>query len=289
MSVCLTTSALHSLLVEGIELALFSFRGELLGQLTPPLGKNIPLHIAQFSRHSDAGFSLDISRKIVSAKIANARAVLQRYRDNHPGSFSAHDMDTLENLSTAAGQARDLSSLLGLEGAAAAHYFGCLGRMLRAPWQFTARSRRPPQDPVNAVLSFGYVVVGAQIQALLDGSGLDPYLGFYHQPDYGRPGLALDLLEEFRHPLVDRLAVRLFNQGILQETHFFRPANGGVFLNTEGKRRFFRHYEKMLGEWAPTAQFTSPGGFRSILQQQIERLIRTIQNGAVYQPFQLTV
>ena len=156
--------------------------------------------------------------------------------------------------------------------------------MLKAPWTFTGRTRRPPKDPVNAVLSFGYVIVGAEIQSLLDGVGFDPFLGFYHQTSYGRPGLALDLLEEFRHCLVDRLALSLFNMGILNENDFYNPPNGGVYLNTAGKSKFFRQYEKMLGQLtAPTDTEGTKKGFRSLFQKQINALNKTIQQDQPYQ------
>jgi len=196
-------------LQKGIELAIFTYGGQLLGQLTPPMGKNI---LFEF--------------------------------------------------------------------------------VIQPPWHFKGRSRRPPEDPVTAVLSFGYVVVGSQIQMLMDGIGLDPYLGFYHQVDYGRPSLALDLLEEFRHPLVDRLAASLFNKGVFEEADFFKPASPqgsstpAVYLSTSGKRKFFLHYEKTLGEISP--ELKSGEGFFPLFQRQIQGLIRAIQEDAPYQPFQLS-
>jgi len=157
--------------------------------------------------------------------------------------------------------------------------------MFKPPWQFARRSRRPPQDPVNAVLSFGYVIVGAELQSLLDGVGLDPFLGFYHQVSYGRPGLALDLLEEFRHSLVDRLALALFNLGTFTETDFYTPPNGGVYLNTSSKRKFFQGYEKRLGQFgSATVGVTTQDGFRKIFQQQIVNFSKTIVNQEPYHP-----
>ena len=144
--------------------------------------------------------------------------------------------------------------------------------------------RRPLRDPVNAVLSYGYVIVGSEIQALLDGVGFDPYLGFYHAVAYGRPGLALDLLEEFRHPLVDRLALNLFNRGILTQEDFVDRGKNGVYLNSSGKRKFFVHYEKMLGK--PSVLNAGMGTtFRAVFQQQIAALMKTVLEGIPYHPF----
>jgi hypothetical protein len=156
------------------------------------------------------------------------------------------------------------------------------------PWKFAGRSRRPPQDPANAVLSFGYVIVGAELQSVLDGVGFDPYLGFYHQLDYGRPSLALDLLEEFRHSLVDRLTLNLFNMNILNNDDFFNPPKGGVYLNISGKRKFFQHYERLIGEYLPSAGIDPKAkAFRAIFQQQVQALAKAVQGEADYQPFQL--
>lgn len=287
-----TTSALHSLLEKGIELAIFSFGGKLLGQLTPPLGKNIPLRICQFERFRDSRFTLHFSRQIVSAKIRNALTFLRQFHKNYPAAFAAGELDLFSEMISRAATAETLDSLLGIEGAAGAQYFKLYSGVIQPPWEFPGRSKRPPLDPVNAVLSFGYVVVGAQLQMLLDGVGLDPYLGFYHQPVYGRPALALDLLEEFRHPLIDRLTASLFNKGVFTEADFYKPATpkeaaaGAVYLASAGKKKFFLHYEKALGEISPAPE--SAAGFFPLFQRQIQRLARAIQGDEPYQPFQLS-
>lgn len=284
-----TTSALHLLLEKGIEIAIFTYGGKLLGQLTPPKGKNIPLRIRQFECHRDPDFILGFSRVIVSAKIKNALAFLRQFHWNHPEAFDMKELNILEEMAEKAEQVADIDNLLGIEGAAAAQYFKLLGSVIRPPWQFTGRSRRPPQDAVNAVLSFGYVIVSSQLQMLLDGMGLDPYLGFYHQVDYGRPGLALDLLEEFRHPLIDRLTATMFNKGLFEQSDFFHPVstakNGGkaVYLNTSGKRKFFYHYETALNEIAPDVK--AGDGFFPIFQRQINCLIHTIMENRPYKPY----
>ena len=184
--------------------------------------------------------------------------------------------------------AATLDSLLGYEGSATAAYFQLFGRLFNPPWTFTTRSRRPPKDPVNAVLSFGYVIVGAELQALLDGAGFDPYLGFYHAIEYGRPGLALDMLEEFRHPLVDRLALNLFNLGVMTPPDFAPQAEGGIYLNTAGKKKFFAQYERMLGELAAATDAAGkPRGFRAAFQEQIAALMKAMQQNVDYVPFQM--
>lgn len=285
-NVQVTTQALQQMLRQGIELAIFSYAGRLLGQLTPPQTKNIPLRLAQFEKHGDEAFQLTLARAIVAAKLRNAAAMVRQHRKNHPQTISAEEVKALQQFCARAQRAKSLDSLRGVEGAGTAKYFQLFGRMLQPPWQFTARSRRPPRDPCNAILSFGYVVVGAEIQALLDGVGFDPYLGFYHVVDYGRPGLALDLLEEFRHPVVDRLALNLFNLKILQPEDFVNLPRGGVHMNTGGKRKFFTEYEKMLGQLAgETDTADTVRGFRTVFQQQIEKMMRAVLHGEAYVPF----
>lgn len=285
-NVQVTTQALQQMLRQGIELAIFPYGGRLLGQLTPPQTKNIPLRLAQFEKHRDEAFQLSIARAIVSAKLQNAVAMVRQHRKNHPQAIPAEEVQALEQFCERIRHAKSLDSLRGVEGAGTAKYFQLFGRMLQPPWQFPSRSRRPPRDPCNAVLSFGYVVVGTEIQALLDGVGLDPYLGFYHAVDYGRPGLALDLLEEFRHPVVDRLVLNLFNLKILQAEDFVNLPRGGLHMNNEGKRKFFTEYEKMLGRLAgETDTADTARGFRTVFQQQIEQMMRAVLHGEPYAPF----
>lgn len=183
----------------------------------------------------------------------------------------------------------------------------------------TLARRAPPGRPTtNALLSFGYVLVGAELQALLDGIGYYPYLGFYHRPEYGRPSLALDLLEEFRAPLVDRFSAKLLNLGVLSAEDFVSSPQGGIYLGQEGKRRYFAAYEAELeesfalgggdenreaaGEGGGAAvggdreadgvelSGGGPGGagettFRELFRRQAERLARAIQGEEPYRAF----
>ena len=150
---------------------------------------------------------------------------------------------------------------------------------------FETRNRRPPRDPLNALLSFGYVLAGNEIQALLDAMGFDPYLGFFHQIEYGRPSLALDLLEEFRAPLVDRFSLRLLNLRILTRESFTPTPEGGVVLEREALKRYFAAYEKELTQ--PIALGGDTASFRDLFRRQAGRLARALTQGEVYEPFRL--
>lgn len=248
-SVQVTTAALVQMLNFGVEFAILSGRGKLLGQLTPPSARNIPLRKAQFKRETDPEFARAQSRVIVEAKVHNSVEVLKRYVWDEPGQQPEiqRTIARLQNLHGKIRQAESRDELLGLEGSVAAAYWSCFGSMLKVDGiAFDGRKRRPPPDPVNAVLSFGYVLLTNALQSLLDGMGFDPFLGFFHEEDYGRPSLALDLLEPFRAPVVDRFAVRVFNLGILKPDDFQTDADGGRRLTRPAMRVFFKHWEAHL-------------------------------------------
>ncbi|MBW1713417.1 MAG: CRISPR-associated endonuclease Cas1, partial [Deltaproteobacteria bacterium] len=226
-SVQVTTQALAEMLEHEIELAILSGRGKLLGQLTPPLSKNIDLRLAQFDRENDSEFTLIQAKRVVLAKLENQRQVLVRHTLDEPGhqpeaaNAAAAIADMLEQVEAC----QDMETLRGLEGICARHYWAAFGSMLKVEGVgFTGRRKRPPPDPVNAVLSFGYVLLGSLLHSFLDGLGFDPFLGFFHTEAYGRPSLALDILEPLRAPVVDRFTLRSFNLGVLKAEDF-RPDN----------------------------------------------------------------
>lgn len=248
-TVQVTTQALTAMLEQGVELAILSHRGKLLGQLTPPMPKNILLRKAQYMKECDPAFALEQARRIVAVKVENQRQVLLRHRLDEPGEQPQAEAaeKEMDKIAAAVPGAPDLAVLRGIEGACARAYWGAFGSMLKAEdAAFPGREQRPATDPVNAVLSFGYVLVGGMIQSLLDGLGFDPHLGFFHEEAYGRPSLALDLVEPFRAPVVDRLALRLFNLRVLTPDDFDPEEDGGLRMRPDALRRFFREWEKTL-------------------------------------------
>lgn len=287
-AVQVTIQALSELLEHEIELALFTRHGRLKGQLTPIKSKNIVLRVAQFERARENGFALQTARELVRAKIGNAVAVLRRFAYNHPERKAALDAEVarLQTHLTSLDEVQDLPSLNGLEGIAGRAYFAGFSQMILADLPFPGRRRRPAPDPINALLSFGYTLVGNELHSLLDGMGFDPYLGFLHQIDYGRPSLALDLLEEFRHPLVDRLTLTLINKRVLQEADFtLDSTSGSMYLKPDAMKVYFRHFERWMLEERVEASDGQTVGFRRAFQLQAQRLADAIRNGAVYQPF----
>jgi CRISPR-associated protein Cas1 len=175
----------------------------------------------------------------------------------------------------------------GYEGAAAKLYFQEFSKCLLHGRVFPGRKYHPSTDPVNALLSFGYSFVAREIEATLEACGLDPYIGFFHEVTYGRASLSLDLMEEFRHPLVDRLVLRIFNKKMLDDNDFEEKDMGGqMYLKKESLKIFIRQYE----EWCNKKNRTWTGddkemSWRMVMWKQAEKLRNCIMNGNDYAPF----
>jgi CRISPR-associated protein Cas1 len=279
------TPALFELMDHGIEVAILSVRGRLYGQLTPPNAKNLPLRMKQYEVSRSERFCLVFAREIVAAKIASSMAVLHGFRRHHPAAVPLAGIRELEPPLAEVETVASIDSLRGLEGTAAARYFGRLTGVIPPIFGFEDRNRRPPRDPMNALLSFGYVLVENELQSLLDALGFDPYLGFFHQIAYGRPSLALDLLEEFRAALVDRFSAGLLNLGIFKPVDFESTPDEGVRLSREALKRYFVEYEKELT--SPMALGEERLTWRLLFRRQAERLARTVLEEEPYEAFRL--
>jgi CRISPR-associated protein Cas1 len=281
-----TTPALTELLEHGIELALLTQGGRLKGQLTPPKAKNVLLRMAQYRRSQDPAWATPLARTFVDAKVQNAAALLTRQQRNYPERGFAPYREELERIRTAIRTTETLDALRGFEGTAARSYFAGFALACRTELSFDGRRRRPPTDPVNALLSFGYTLVGAELTSLLDAMGFDPHIGFYHQLDYGRPSLALDLLEEFRVPAVDRLVLNLVNLRTLQASDFIVDAeNGGLRLDRKALGKFFRAYEGHLNKEVCEKKTGTTLTLRKAFRRQAERLAAQLVKGETYVPF----
>jgi CRISPR-associated protein Cas1 len=281
-NVQVTTQAMAELLEKGVSLSLFSRQGQYRGALEPPRGKNIDLRIAQFSTFRDGAAALAAAKRVVAAKIANGLAVLDLYRrHSDPG----HQFDTrraaLAGSLSSCENAADIAALDGVEGAAAREYFQLLMQFNVSELGWPGRVKHPATDPLNALMSLTYTLVMNELCALLEGAGLDPYLGFLHQVDYGRPSLALDLLEPFRHAVADRLVLTLVNKRLLEAADFQSGGPGhGVFLEPKAMKRYFAEYERWM--LSKSGQAT---GFRECLRNEVEKLCAGLRNGTAVEPW----
>ena len=221
--------------------------GRFVGRLAGPVSGNVLLREAQHAALADGERTALVARQVVVGKIRAQRAVLMRAaRDasDHEGAIRAA-ADKLDRALAAAKEAPDVDAVRGEEGQAAAVYFEVFPRLLRAPdMPFEGRSRRPPRDAVNALLSFLYTLVRGDCTAALESVGLDPQVGFLHALRPGRPALALDLMEEFRPSVADRLALALVNRRQLTPAHFEPRPGGAVYLNEEGRRVLLTAYQE---------------------------------------------
>jgi CRISPR-associated protein Cas1 len=282
-----TTQAAQLLLNQGVEMAIFTRHGKLLGQLTSPFTKNITLRQAQYAKKNDSSFTLSFCKAIVEAKVANGLELIREFAHNHPETSLSEESSQIEPLLPRIGEVLDLSSLLGLEGAASHSYFQAFAKMVRHSFQFDGRQRHPAPDPVNALLSLGYTMLYNEISSLLDGIGFDPYLGFYHQPHYGHATLASDLMEEFRSPLTDRFTLGVINNRVFQEgDFFFHQPSRSVYLKDDARKRYFVEYERFITRPMNPPDEGTKTDFRRLFRRQAERLNRTLTKGEEYGPYQ---
>jgi CRISPR-associated protein Cas1 len=281
-----TTPALHVLLEAGVGLTLVTRAGRLRGRLCPTRSGNLPLRRQQYARLTDPDFCLQVSREIVRGKLTNCRTLALRilrglrYKGDARRENLQRPLQRLEQNLQQAFQAESLGELRGLEGSAARAYFAILRAGLR--WEggpaFERRTRRPPKDPVNALLSLGYSLLTDALFSAAEIAGLDPYAGFYHCAEYGRPALALDLVEEFRPLVVDSLVLALVNKRMLRADDFEAGEDGGFYLAQRGLRVFFPAFVHRLN-----CEIIHPLAGRALSYQKIfelqARLLRKTVEG----------
>jgi CRISPR-associated protein Cas1 len=284
-AVQLSTQAISFLLDSGIEVSFLSMNGRLKGRLTPVQSKNVFLRLAHYDRYKDDEFKLMIARSIIEAKLKNQRTLILRYQRNHPGIEFATEQDTIANALSALPHKKALSSIMGVEGASTGAYFRCYAKMLSQNFAFEKRTRHPPLDPVNALLSLGYVLITNEIAALVESAGLDPFIGFLHGLRYGRRSLALDLVEEFRHPVIDGLVQTLINTGSVKESDFHKEPNGAILLNKDALKCFLTPYEERMEKLFFYRENDSETSYRKLFRTQVEHFEHAVLNRELYQPF----
>ncbi|HXF97376.1 MAG TPA: CRISPR-associated endonuclease Cas1 [Gaiellaceae bacterium] len=280
--------ALRQLASAGIPITHFSFGGRLEAITVGFDPNNIDLRIAQFREADDREASLRLSRTFVSAKIRNARVLLRR----NGGQRVASAVRELQRLARLARLAPDLQPLLGIEGAAAREYYRALAQLITPRARedglnlaFERRSRRPPRDPANAVLSLLYALLTKECVVALRRVGFDPLLGFFHRPRFGRPALALDLMEEFRPLIADSVFLTLVNGGRLTRGDFIARA-GAVGLTRSGRRAVIGAFEQRMGTEVIHPIFGYRAVYRRVLELQARLLAAfLLRDVPEYRPF----
>jgi CRISPR-associated protein Cas1 len=288
-NVQLSTQAIQSLCAVEVPVCYFSQGGWFYGITGGLNARNVFLRYRQFLSAEHQAIALRLSRKLVAGKIRNQRTLLQR---NHiePPEAALRQMKALADKAEAV---EDLESLLGIEGSAARVYFSEFAGMLKAEdcgsahrgaqpefaFDFTQRNRRPPRDPVNALLSLAYSILAKDLTIVCYALGFDPFWGFYHQPRFGRPALALDLMEPFRPLIADSVVLTAINTRMVTPADFIR-SGPAVALKPNGRKGFFHAYELRMDTLVTHPLFEYRVSYRRLLEIQA-RLLARFLNGEI--------
>ena len=236
----------------GVHVSFLTERGKFLARVTGPVTGNVLLRREQMRRAENPAATCEIARSFVTGKLANSRTVLQRaLRDHGPDTTITQSVDAIADVIRRAQRAADTDTLRGLEGEAATHYFGAFDGMILAQqdtFSMKTRSRRPPLDPLNGLLSFLYTLLAHDCESALEGIGLDPQIGFLHALRPGRPSLALDLMEEFRTILADRVALSLVNLNQVDGKGFTTTESGAVVMDNDTRKTVLQTWQKKKQE-----------------------------------------
>lgn len=280
-NVQLTSQVLQMLLMRGVDINHFSFSGKYLGRTAAESSKNIFLRLAQYEIYHNLERRLELARQIVNNKILNQMKMIERFPFSGQEYVWRSDVEKMEYHRQKLPYKKTSNEILGVEGICSQIYFGAYGKMFKCEYEFHGRNRRPPRDPINVIISLGYTFLTKEVSNALDAESFEMYLGFLHGIRYGRKSLALDMVEEFRQPVVDRLAIRLFNKRMITEFDFSLEENA-ILLNEEGFKKFCKEFEKWMTDKAFSDGEMS---FRSRIKFQVGQLKKAIQSGREYLPF----
>lgn len=241
-------------LSRSIELTFMSPEGNFKGRISGTVDGNVLLRKQQYRDADDGTVAVMIARNFISGKLYNQRWMIERFIRGHKGRDNSEFADLSSKLYQTIKQVRstcDLETLRGMEGKAASDYFSVFDTFLLNSddnFKFESRSRRPPMNRVNAMLSFGYALLAHECSSGLAMVGLDPYVGFMHQDRPGRESLALDLMEEMRSVMVDRFVIKLINKKIIKQNDFDIRENGAVLMNESGRKTFLMQWQNSKQE-----------------------------------------
>lgn len=277
-----STQAVQALCEEEIPVCWFSMGGWFYGITTGLSTKNVFLRQRQFAMAAEVWFCRRVARALVAGKIRNQRTFLLR---NHVEPEAAA-LQEMKDMAGRAEESNSMEELLGLEGNAARVYFGAFQGLIKAEgdeqaprmyrMDFAGRNRRPPRDAVNALLSLGYSLLSKDLTIACYAAGFDPMMGFYHQPRFGRPALALDLMEPFRPLVVDSAVVTAINTKMVTARDFV-SAGEAVSLTTEGRKGFYRAYELRMDTLVTHPIFGYRVSYRRLLEVQVRLLAKVLE------------
>lgn len=281
-NVQITAQALHMLMEKGVDVSFFSYGGNYLGHAAADASKNIFLRFEQYRFYLDMEKRMEMAGIIVRNKVQNQMELIRNHRWTAEDSDWKDSLAQMEKNLDTLPQKQTPNEILGVEGICSNIYFRTFAKMLKGDFTFGGRNRRPPKDPVNAVISLAYTFLTREICNVLDAESFETYLGFLHGIRYGRKSLALDIMEEFRQPVVDRFVLLMFNKRILGKYDFECPQDEGVVLTEDGFHKFCTEYERWMNGKNSASKENS---FRIRIKEQAAALKRAICKGETYQPY----
>lgn len=287
-NVNITTPVIHFLLSEGIDCVFCSSTGRYHGRLISTESKFGLLRQSQFQAVSNTETKVNIARQMVKGKLLNLRTMLMRYLREEANTQLAGAVDSLRQAVLRLGAANDIGIIQGIEGYASALYYGAFRNLLKQDLGFKVRIRRPPRDPVNSLLSFGYTLLVYDIQAAIRTVGLDPFLGFLHTIEYSKPSLALDIMEEFRPIIIDSIVLRIVNTRALTQEDFEPSAEqeGLVRMKQQAIKLFLQQYEERVQATVIHPVANTRVTYRRCFELQARQLARIVTGQQqTYQPF----
>lgn len=287
----LSTPVINACMEAEIGIFFLSRYGQYRGHLWSSEKRPIHTERVQLERHREPEFQLGICRSLMIGKLTNSRRLLQRLNHKRKSERVAAAIAGLSQDLESVASASNVDQLRGYEGNAAARYFGVYGDLIVNPvFGFKGRNRQPPMDPVNSLLSFGYMLLFNNVLSLILAEGLVSYMGNFHYGEDKKPYLAFDLMEEFRSPIVDSLVLMVVNKQVLRLEDFeTSPANGGVYLAAESRKTFLRYFEQRMNQQTAHPDLLNPVSYRYAIQLQIRRYRRSLLDDVAYEPFMRSV
>ena len=284
----MTTQCTEECLRRGIPVSYYSKSGKFFGQLMSTGHVNTQRQRKQ-SLLYESDFAVQFAKNIISCKINNQLTVLKRYMRN-----SSVDLENqifqIKNSYKKIEYCSTIEEIMGYEGIAARYYFEGLGKLVEPEFYFQKRSRRPPKDEFNSILSLGYSILLNEIYGKIQSKGLNPYFGLVHSDREKHPTLASDLMEEWRAVIVDSLVMSLINGHEIKKEHFTLGDNGGYFLTSDGMKIFIKKFENKLKTSARYLSYVDYSvSFRRAMDLQVNQLVKAIEeeNADLYKPIKI--
>jgi len=287
-NVNLTTPVINHILQRGIDCVFCNSYGRYHGRLISTESKFGLLRLRQVEFVLQSQKKLEIAKSIVAGKLQNQRTLIMRYRRELELPRLDKTIDALSTALEKLGECPDVGALHGLEGSASASYYASFREVLKYDLGFATRVRRPPTDPVNSLLSFGYTLLAYNIQSAVSTVGLDPFLGFLHSAEPSSPSLALDLMEEFRPIIIDSVVLWLINTKVMTGEDFQRPEEAGkmVAITQDGIKKFIHHYEQKVQSKIYHPGANGQTSYRHCFELQARSIAQVVlKRASAYKPF----